>query len=427
LPTEPIFSKNRDTASSSTHPVAPDDILFNRKGARIRFAEEGDYVGIDDMGPIPPSDLLETMHRYVSRFYDRPDVERKHLHYKSMDGTALLALGILLEETLKHSLSKTGHLAFLAAENEDEIATPLGWDGHAWVKKISRQAGTTNERFESAHIDGIPVDDSSEEEQSDNQTNNDEEHDSSSPEAVSKMKERTASPENSHPTFFTSGRIATVPLLSRSDYEDIENTVESTASSRRLGDRRSRRVFSTKGYKSVPLVASSDEDDDEMPELPVSASRDANNSDRGTAVSEGKGYKNSERPHTKRTSQSSASESEPESGSESESEPSTASLSYGTKDEEHSGEQTIESSDEEEDESEREQIEDDNGDEEEDGSGEEESSEEDDSDDKECSEDEEEKKDSDVEKPPPPIPPAKDKQAKFKRDMDAVLARLMAE
>jgi hypothetical protein len=382
------------------------------------------------MGPIPPSDLLETMHRYVSRFYDRPDVERKHLHYKSMDGTALLALGILLEETLKHSLGKTGHLAFLAAEDEDEITAPLGWDGHAWVKKISRQAGTMNERFESAHIDGIPVDDSSEEEQSGNQTNNDVEHEYSSPETVSKMEERTASFENSHPTFFTSGHIAAVPLLSRSDHEDIENTVESTASSRRQDDRRSRRIFSTKGYKSAPLVASSDEDDDEMPELPVGASRDVGDSDHATAVSERNGDKNSERHHTKRTSQSSESdsESESESGSESESELSSASLPYGTKDKEQSGEQTIEASDEEEDESEREQIEDNDGDKEEDGLGEEESNEENDSDDNECSEDEEEKKkDSDVENPPPPIPPAEDKQAKFKRDMDAVLARLMAE
>jgi len=108
--------------------------LFDRKHARIRSEEEGDYVGIAEDHKAPPSDLLEVLHRYTSRFYDRPEIKRKHLHYRSMDGTALLALGFLIEEALSDSLGETGHLSFVGLDEEDAEVPPELLDRHDWVK-----------------------------------------------------------------------------------------------------------------------------------------------------------------------------------------------------------------------------------------------------------------------------------------------------
>lgn len=269
LATELIYSKSRDTASSSTRPVPPDDILFSRKGARKRSAEEGDYVGIDKLGPIPPSDLLETTHRYVSRFYDWSGFERKHLHYKSMDGTALLALGILLEEALEESLGETGHLAFLnAGEEEENTTSTLGWDGHAWVKKVPRRSDVEIQSVRSAHIAGsLNQDELGEDEASDIVQNEDddevqEDWQSPSPSRVVRTIEpRTEGPEHLHERSPTNSRTVTLALPSSSNHENIDISAIETLSARKIGARRSKRIHDDDGYKSTAMVHSSDEDE----------------------------------------------------------------------------------------------------------------------------------------------------------------------
>lgn len=275
LATEPTYSKNRDTASSSTRPVPPDDILFGRKGARVRLAEEGDYVGIDDLGPIPPGDLLETIHRYVSRFYDRPDFERKHLHYKSMDGTALLAVGILLEEVLGQSLGETGHLAFLNVGEEEENTTPtLGWDGHTWVKKATRRLHTGNQSSRSAHIDdSLSLDEEFDEDEAndivehegDGEDNEEKgQWQSSSPSgAVGKIEPGTESPEIHQERFPTHSRTETPASPSGSDHEDLDISAVEEESACKPNCRRSKRIYGDEGYKSTAMVQSSDENEDE--------------------------------------------------------------------------------------------------------------------------------------------------------------------
>ena len=129
---------------------------FRRVGAPVRFAEKDIYhahEALPDGGRdvLPDSDLLKAMHSYASHFYDalaaerrfggpfttpaaaallppvsRRDeggkegdrkesgrrVERGNIDEKSMDETALLAFGILLEEAAREGLGKRGDLVF---------------------------------------------------------------------------------------------------------------------------------------------------------------------------------------------------------------------------------------------------------------------------------------------------------------------------
>lgn len=115
-------STARDTVSYSNTAVPPDEVLFRRRGAPLRFEEDDIYAADRHLGPhqrLPDSDLLKTIHTYVSDFYSRAMSDGGKHDVRSMDETALLAIGILLEAAAAGALGKTGDLAFLEGEVDD--------------------------------------------------------------------------------------------------------------------------------------------------------------------------------------------------------------------------------------------------------------------------------------------------------------------
>lgn len=112
--------------------MAPDEVLFRRRAAPQRYAEHDIYFSHrhdlpqGGRGVLPDSDLLKAVHAYSSAYYaahrriaggeDGEDIDER-----SMDETALLAFGILLEEAGREVLGKRGDLVFTeAAEPEDD-------------------------------------------------------------------------------------------------------------------------------------------------------------------------------------------------------------------------------------------------------------------------------------------------------------------
>jgi len=123
LPSKPRFTKDRDTVSSSSVAVAPEEVLFRRKGAPKRYAENDIYWAdrsLTDDQRLPDSDLLKAIHTYASDFYQRATKNKGAIDFESLDETALLCFGILLEETARHVLGDTGDLAFVEGEEIDE-------------------------------------------------------------------------------------------------------------------------------------------------------------------------------------------------------------------------------------------------------------------------------------------------------------------
>jgi len=119
-----VVSANRDTASSSTAALPPESVLFRSRNAPTRYAESDIYFVNEKQPPIglPESDLLKALHCYTSDFYSRASAERGAGDWKSLDETALIALGILMEEASRDVLGQTGDLVFTEGE---EIAEPL--------------------------------------------------------------------------------------------------------------------------------------------------------------------------------------------------------------------------------------------------------------------------------------------------------------
>ena len=70
---------------------------------------------------------MKAAHTYASDYYHKALGVQGHVSFESMDETALLALGILLEEAAEHVLGDTGDMVFVegdeisASEHEPDI------------------------------------------------------------------------------------------------------------------------------------------------------------------------------------------------------------------------------------------------------------------------------------------------------------------
>ena len=96
-------------------------MLFRRKGAPIRYEEDDFYWADRDLTKeqrLPESDLLKAIHAYASDFYGRAVKWRGKVDFESLDETALLAVGILMEEMAREVLGETGDLAFVEGEHD---------------------------------------------------------------------------------------------------------------------------------------------------------------------------------------------------------------------------------------------------------------------------------------------------------------------
>lgn len=134
LPSNPKASKHRDTTSTSTTPLPPEEVLFKRKHAPLRYEEDDIYFRAyrnlsQDPGngkALPESDLLKVLHVYASELYASASSSRSSSKAKakgrgegregqtdgvrgfySLDETALLALGILLEEVTAEAIGRS--------------------------------------------------------------------------------------------------------------------------------------------------------------------------------------------------------------------------------------------------------------------------------------------------------------------------------
>ncbi|KAL6708660.1 hypothetical protein ACN47E_002356 [Coniothyrium glycines] len=104
---------------ASKQPLRPDEILFKRANAPVRYEEKDYYYAHESLSAtqsLPDGSLLESIHAYISSLYSRlGEAQHPSTPWKSMDESALIALGILMEETAGQVLGSTGDLALTEA------------------------------------------------------------------------------------------------------------------------------------------------------------------------------------------------------------------------------------------------------------------------------------------------------------------------
>ncbi|EUC28246.1 hypothetical protein COCCADRAFT_41204 [Bipolaris zeicola 26-R-13] len=101
--------------------LRPDEVLFKRKNAPIRYEEDDYYPAHNRLSDqqLPRGELLTSIHAYITHMYAQVDARGRSIRWRHLDETVLLALGILVEETARSVIGKTGDLAFTEASQGD--------------------------------------------------------------------------------------------------------------------------------------------------------------------------------------------------------------------------------------------------------------------------------------------------------------------
>ncbi|KAL4978699.1 hypothetical protein BDW66DRAFT_129407 [Aspergillus desertorum] len=156
IPAKPYASRYRDTASSSSRPLPPEEVLFRRKGMPIRYEETDRYFAHETLPPdrpLPSSELLESIHSYAADFYDQAVSANGRANYYSMNGKSLMFMGVLLEELAKESLGDTGDLALVEGDNlptDDESTSAIGKrKGRKRVNTLGSMYASSGEELDS--------------------------------------------------------------------------------------------------------------------------------------------------------------------------------------------------------------------------------------------------------------------------------------
>ena len=159
IPPKPVTSTTRDTPTSSKVPITPQESLLGKGGAPTPN-EEVDWYSthreLPDRGRdiIPDTDLLEALHGYVSDFYGAMGQDAD-VDWDSLDETALLALGVLVEEQVREVLGREGDMVFVEGEDvelqggeisEEDEASEQGANPSEYVSTLNTDAANAEDR-----------------------------------------------------------------------------------------------------------------------------------------------------------------------------------------------------------------------------------------------------------------------------------------
>ncbi|EXJ79013.1 hypothetical protein A1O3_08514 [Capronia epimyces CBS 606.96] len=115
------FLTRQQTQSQNILPLAPEDVLLRKTSIPAKFILES-YDAAADLPSavkLPESELLKAVHTYVSDFYSTTTPDGGTYDFRSLDETALIAVGILLEEAVREALGESGDMVFVEPEGLD--------------------------------------------------------------------------------------------------------------------------------------------------------------------------------------------------------------------------------------------------------------------------------------------------------------------
>ncbi|KAK5064545.1 hypothetical protein LTR84_000378 [Exophiala bonariae] len=113
------FLSTEQVRSSTYLPSGPEDYLLRRTNIPSDLLEKS-YATVAEIvtsGKLPDSEMLKAVHTYASDFYFSANGKGKSkIDMRSLDETALIAVGILLEEAVRETLGENGDMAFVEPE-----------------------------------------------------------------------------------------------------------------------------------------------------------------------------------------------------------------------------------------------------------------------------------------------------------------------
>lgn len=136
-------------------------MLFRRKNAPPRYEEHDLYFAHDSLDArkqrLPDSELLKAVHVYAAEFYARHTGDGGKGDWRSLDETALVAVGVLVEEGVRGVLGGSGDLVFVEGEGEGEgVGVGVGDGGEEREGRVGVRVGrSVVESSEAARRSGL--------------------------------------------------------------------------------------------------------------------------------------------------------------------------------------------------------------------------------------------------------------------------------
>ncbi|KIW17553.1 hypothetical protein PV08_04747 [Exophiala spinifera] len=112
------FFTREEQQLSNMAPVGPEEHLLRHGRVPVKALLEVRDPGADlaAADQLPDSDMLKAIHTYASDFYSAATSNSGAYDFRSLDETALIATGILLEEAVKEALGENGDMVFVEPE-----------------------------------------------------------------------------------------------------------------------------------------------------------------------------------------------------------------------------------------------------------------------------------------------------------------------
>ena len=109
------FLTPEQSEQSSVAPLAPEEVLLKGSTrAKLLLDHYKAEERLEDPNrDLPDSDLLKAAHAYASDFYSRATLDHGKHDFRSLDGSALMAIGCLLEEAARQPLGENGDMALV--------------------------------------------------------------------------------------------------------------------------------------------------------------------------------------------------------------------------------------------------------------------------------------------------------------------------
>lgn len=115
------FLSGEERQTGHVKPLTPDEVLFRRLDTPeeifLDYYSANEKLGTQQ-GPLPDSELLKDVHEYVTDFYET--MFGFDFNFRSLDESALLAIGVLLEETTKEALGENGDMVFAEPQSRHQ-------------------------------------------------------------------------------------------------------------------------------------------------------------------------------------------------------------------------------------------------------------------------------------------------------------------
>ncbi|ETN38393.1 uncharacterized protein HMPREF1541_06428 [Cyphellophora europaea CBS 101466] len=153
------FLDPEQRASSSATPLAPEELLS--KTARGSWLRADQYNAEELRGDLeqdlPDSDLLKSIHAYASDFYDRAITDRGQHDFTSLDGTALIAIGFLLEEATRQTLGDNGDMVLVETRRLEPDPFEASISRHQVFGKVKPPPTPQGSESSETDSEGIPT------------------------------------------------------------------------------------------------------------------------------------------------------------------------------------------------------------------------------------------------------------------------------